>query len=80
MICPECEKGWIVRLSTKGLAHPHREASIMNDPQRYLEKIPCLRCQGSGIAYCCDGEDATCDVDTLYGDQVSTIEDKPMVA
>ena len=79
MICPECEKGWIVRLSTKGLAHPHREASIMNNPQKYLEKIPCLRCQGSGIAYCCDGEDAS-QPDPTIGDQASAIEDQSMVA
>ena len=79
MICPECEKGWIVRLSTKGLAHPHREASIMNDPQKYLEKIPCSRCQGSGIAYCCDGEDAS-PPDPIIDQQASTLEDKSMVA
>jgi len=46
----------------------------------WFEAIPCPRCQGSGIAYCCDGEDASCDAVTLYGDQASTLEDKPMVA
>jgi hypothetical protein len=41
---------------------------------------PCPRCQGSGIAYCCDGEDASCDAVTLYGDQASAIEDQPVVS
>ena len=31
--------------------------------------IPCPRCNGSGIAYCCDGEDydAKCHLDGKYG-------------
>ena len=76
---PRMPEGLDSGLSTKGLAHPHREASIMNDPQKYLEKIPCLRCQGSGVAYCCDGEDAS-QPDPILGDQASTLEDQSMVA
>ena len=68
MICPDCHKGMVqvqVRSSEMG---------------GWFKAIPCPRCNGSGIAYCCDGEDAGCDADTLYGDQASTLEDQPMVA
>ncbi|MEE2746754.1 MAG: hypothetical protein VX617_07725 [Pseudomonadota bacterium] len=65
MICPECISGMVVVLATKGFANPHRETGILSNPARYLKKIPCKRCNGSGIAYCCDGEDASCDAETL---------------
>jgi len=42
----------------------------------WFKAILCPRCQGSGIAYCCDGEDASCDAVTLYGDQASTSSDR----
>ena len=79
MICPECEKGMVVVLATKGQIHPYRETSILTHPERYIKKVPCPRCQGSGIAYCCDGEDAS-QPDTLYGDKASAIEEQPMVS
>ena len=68
MICPECHQGMIAVLATKGQIHPYRETSILTHPERYIEKVPCPRCSSSGIAYCCDGEDAS-QPDTLYGDQ-----------
>jgi len=80
MICPECHQGMIPVLATKGQIHPYRETSILTHPERYIKKVPCPRCNGSGIAYCCDGEDASCDAVTLYGDQASTLEDQPVVA
>ena len=46
----------IVVLATKGQVHPYRETSILTDPGRYLKKAPCPRCNGSGIAYCCQPE------------------------
>ena len=46
MICPECENGKIW--------HPF--AHIKNTPS-FCKWEPCNRCQGSGVAYCCDGED-----------------------
>ena len=46
MICPECENGKIW--------HPF--AHIKNSPS-FCKWEPCNRCQGSGVAYCCDGED-----------------------
>ena len=79
MICPECEKGMVVALVTKGQIHPYRETSILTHPERYIKKVPCPRCQGSGIAYCCDGEDAS-QPDPTIGDQASAIEDQSMVA
>ena len=42
--------------------------SILTNPERHYRKVPCPRCSSSGIAYCCDGEDAS-QPDTLYGDQ-----------
>ena len=35
---------------------------------------------GSGIANCCDGEDASCDAVALFSEQSNTIEDTPLVA
>ena len=66
MICPDCKKG-MVQVKDKTV-------------RRYLKAIPCPRCNGSGVAYCCDGEDASRDSATLYGDQASTNEDKSLVA
>ena len=80
MICPECEKGMVVALVTKGQIHPYRETSILTHPERYIKKVPCPRCQGSGIAYCCDGEDASCDAVTLFSDLSNTIKDTSLVA
>ena len=79
MICTECEKGMFVVLATKGQIHPYRERSILTHPERYFKKVPCPRCNGSGVAYCCDGEDASRDSATLYGEQASTNEDKSLV-
>ena len=31
---------------------------ILTHPEKYFHKVPCRRCNGSGIAYWCDGEDA----------------------
>ena len=79
MICPECEKGMVVVLATKGHIHPYRETSILTHPERYIKKVPCPQCNGSGIAYCCDGEDAS-PPDPIIDQQASTLEDKSMVA
>ena len=85
MICPDCEKGMVVVLRTKGQLQPYKETpllerlkieqellkqmhSILTNPQRHYRKVPCPRCNGSEIAYCCDGEDAS-GPDALYGDQ-----------
>ena len=82
MICPECDKGMIPVLATKGQIHPYRETSILTHPQKYIKKVPCPRCNGSGIAYCCDGEDynSECDPSTGLGDRSGAGEDRPMIA
>jgi len=51
MVCPECEKGMVVVLRTKGHMHPHREGSILTHPEKYFSKVPCPSCEGSGIAF-----------------------------
>ena len=79
MICPECEKGMVVELATKGQVHPYRETSILTHPERYIKKVPCPRCNGSGIAYCCDDEDAS-QPDPILGDQAGTGEAEHLVA
>ena len=80
MICPECEKGMIVVLATKGQIHPHRETTILTHPERYFKKVPCPRCNGSEIAYCRDGEDVGCEADAHIGDKTSAEEAEPLVA
>ena len=54
MICPECNKGMIQVRIDRG----HRSDDGIF-PRRLLDfqTLPCPRCNGSGIAYCCDGED-----------------------
>jgi len=49
MECQHCQDGVLVVLSTKGCAHPHRERSILTNPQKYLKKVPCDRCNGTGM-------------------------------
>ena len=65
MICPECEKG-MLQVKDKTV-------------QRFLKSIPCPRCNGSGIAYCCDGEDVS-QPDIGAGDTTSTEEAEALVA
>ena len=71
MISPECEKGVVVEL--RNLPQVKDKAV-----RRYLKATPCPRCNGSGIAYCCDGEDAS-QPDVSAGDLTSAGKDRPMV-
>ncbi len=79
MICPDCEKGMIVGLAYKVHDHPYRETSILTHPTKYFHKVACPRCNGSGISYCRDGEDAS-QPDPLIGDKASTGEVETLVA
>ena len=67
MICPECHQGMV---------QVHALSQMW---EKGYKTIPCPRCNGSGIAYCCDGEDASCDAVTLFSDQSKTIEDTSLV-
>ena len=49
MECQKCIDGELVVLSTKGCAHPHRERSILTNPQKYLKKVSCDQCDGTGM-------------------------------
>ena len=44
MICPDCRKGIVERL-------------VQGARGGQIKWLPCPRFQGTGIAYCCDGED-----------------------
>jgi hypothetical protein len=46
-------------------------------PSQGNRPVPCSRCQGSGIGYCCDGEDydAKCQLDANLGDLPISQED-----
>ena len=37
MICPDCVKGMVVELRTKGQVHPYRETSILTYPEKYIK-------------------------------------------
>jgi len=53
MICPDCEHGMIqMRIETG----PEHDTGLFPKLLNY-QKIPCPTCNGSGVAYCCDGED-----------------------
>ena len=83
MICPDCNKGMVPALVQKREA-PMRVsgATPLRHPEVYAKKIPCPRCNGSGIAYCCDGEDynAECNTSSGLGNRSGAGEDRPMVA
>ena len=55
MICPDCEHGIIQARITTGSRHDTGlfPRSLLPDYQQ----VPCPTCNGSGIAYCCTGED-----------------------
>ena len=48
---------------------PECNKGMVSVPSQNNRLIPCPRCNGSGIAYCCDGEDydAKCHLDGKYG-------------
>ncbi len=79
MICPECHQGMIPVLATKGQIHPYRETSILTHPERYIKKVPCPRCNGSGIAHCSDCEKAN-PPNPIIADKTGTGEVQPLVA
>ena len=54
-------------------------SAVSKKPEKGFKAVLCSRCNGSGIAYCCDGEDAS-QPDPIVGDQASTLEDQSMVA
>ena len=60
MECQNCHEGELVVLSTKGWTHPHRERSILTNPQKYLKKVPCDQCNGTGVNLKEDAKE-TCD-------------------
>ena len=60
MICPDCQKGMVFVMrgpNQDQQARPYGGEMFLENPEKYFDKIPCQRCNGSGIAYCCDGED-----------------------
>ena len=74
MICPDCQKGMVLMLRGQGQGQerPYRGTTFLANPEKYFDKAPCPRCNGSG-------EDAS-QPDPILGDQVSAIEDQSMVA
>ena len=80
MICPDCHQGKIPVLATKGQVHPYRETSILTHPERYIKKVNCTSCNGSGITFAPDTEDASREADGLYGDHVDAGETQSLIA
>jgi hypothetical protein len=46
MICPQCDGDGTFKVS---------DDTYYRDGRR-RQTVPCPRCQGSGIAYCCEGD------------------------
>ena len=74
MICPDCQKGMVLMLRGQGQGQerPYRGTTFLANPEKYFDKAPCPRCNGSG-------KDAN-QPDPILGDQASAIEDQSMVA
>ena len=81
MICPNCENGMvlILRGQNKKEMRPIRGGTFLTNPEKYFDKVPCQRCNGSGLANCCDGEDVEFDPATGQGDCSGAGEDRPLV-
>ena len=76
MICPDCVKGMVVELRTKGQVHPYRETSILTYPEKYIKKVLCQSCNGSGVRY--HGGDTSCKADKHFGEP-HTVEQQILV-
>ena len=81
MICPDCEKGvvLILRGQKKEEMRPYKGTMFLANPEKYFDKVPCQRCNGSGIAYCCDGENVEFNPPARQGDRSGARQDWPMV-
>ena len=81
MNCPDCQKGVVLVLrgqgQGQGQVRPYGGTTFLPNPEKYFDKAPCPRCNGSGIAYCCDGEDVS---QSGAGDTPSTEEAEALVA
>ena len=62
MICPDCENGKVF--------HPLAHVRASKDYGKYT---PCPRCDGSGVVYCCDGEDTVLPEDTIQSELADNI-------
>ena len=80
MICPDCHQGKIPVLATKGQVHPYRETSILTHPERYIKKVTCSTCNGSGINYSPDTKGTNRDADGLFRDHVDAEKTQTLVA
>jgi len=69
MICPDCIKGMVVELRTKGQVHPYRETSILTYPEKYIKKVPCQSCNGSGVRY--HRGDTNCKANKHFGGRLA---------
>ena len=68
MICPDCHRGMV-------------QVKVLSEMwEKGFKNFPCPRCNGSCIAYCCDGEDASYDADTLYDGNGTIGETEPLIA
>ena len=70
MICPDCQNGVVLVLrgqgQGQGQVRPYGGTTFLPNPEKYFDKVPCLRCNGSGITYGRSGENAA-QADTFFG-------------
>ena len=83
MICPDCQKGvvLVLRGQGQGQVRPYGGITFLANPEKYFRKVLCTRCNGSGIAYCRDGEEynAECYSDAGHGNRTGIGQDRSMV-
>ena len=80
MICPDCHQGKIPVLATKGQVHPYRETSILTHPERYIKKVTCSKCNGSGIKFSPDTKANNREADGLFRDHANSENTQTLVA
>ena len=84
MICPDCQKGMVFVMrgqNQEQQVSPYGGDMFLENPDKYFDKVPCRRCNGSGIVHCCDGEDynAECYSNVDNGNSTSIRQTRSMV-
>ena len=84
MICPDCQNGVVLVLRGQSQSQDQDQVrhyggtTFLPDPEKYFDKIPCPRCNGSGTAYSSSIEYTT-QADAFFGGPIGAGDTSPLV-